>query len=423
LKKVCVIGTGYVGLVSGACFEHLGHAVICVDNDAQKVDKLKSGYCPIYEEGLEELLQKATHLTFATDLKEAQEKSEIIFICVGTPEKEDGNADLSFVFEVCRQIGEHLKENQTIVIKSTLPITAVPEIRQLLDKSGVTYNLVSNPEFLAQGTAVKDFLQPDRVVIGSDNEAGFNQVAALYEKIEAPVIRTDIASAIMIKYASNTFLATKISFINSIARLCEKAGANVKDVAAGMGYDKRIGNRFLNAGIGYGGSCFAKDTKALLKTAEKFGLSLDLLQAVEAVNVTQRQIVVEKLKHHLGKLEGKQICLLGLAFKPGTDDLRDAPALYLAGDLLNFNSRLKAYDPIVKHVKGFDGLLEVKEEPYEAVKNADAIVFVTEHPQFTKLDFDKIKTLVKGNIIIDARNFLDADEIKSLGFIYEGIGL
>lgn len=422
MTEICIIGTGYVGLVTGACLEHLRHKVACVDKHKSKVAELRQGNCPIHEQGLERLLQKAQKLEFTTNLKQAASQSEIIFICVGTPEKEDGDADLSHVFEVCEQISAHI-DGKTVVIKSTLPITAIPDVRKILDSNSLSYDLVSNPEFLSQGTAVKDFLEPDRIVIGSDSDKGFDSVASLFQEIDAPVIKTDIASAIMIKYASNAFLATKVSFVNSIARLCEKVGANINDVANGMGYDKRIGKLFLKAGVGFGGSCFPKDTRALVKTGSKLGVELEILKAVDGVNTFQRQLVIEKLKRHLGDLDGKQVSLLGLSYKPGTDDLREAPALYLARDLLNLNTRINAFDPIIKQVDGFDGKLAVKEEAYQAVKDADAIIFVTEHPEFSLLDFARIKELAKGNIIIDGRNFLNGSKLKEAGFIYEGIGI
>ncbi len=423
MKKVCMVGTGYVGLVTGACFEHLGHQVICVDTDKQKIQRLNDGHCPIYEEGLEELLKNATRLSFSDNLAQALKESEIVFICVGTPEKEDGNADLTYVFDACQTISDNLREGQTVVIKSTAPVTAVPKVKEILDQANIPYNLVSNPEFLAQGTAVKDFLNPDRVVIGSNTDDGFKQVGALYENVNAPIIKTDVVSAILAKYAANAFLATKVSFINSIARLCEAVGANVTDVATGMGYDKRIGNRFLNAGVGYGGSCFPKDTKALIKTGEDYGVNLDILKVVDEVNVTQRQIVLAKLKKHLGQLKDKNICLLGLAFKPGTDDLREAPALYLAKELINENSNVKAYDPIVKKVTGFDGQLSIVDDLYEAAHQADAIILVTEHPSFVDIDFEKIKAATKGNVIIDGRNLLNGKALCAQGFVYEGIGV
>ena len=419
-----MIGTGYVGLVTGACFAHLGHDVICVDTDKEKIKNLQDGQCPIYEEGLKELIANSEHLKFSTDLEESVKKSEIIFVCVGTPERDDGSADLTYVFDVCKSIAPHLKDGQTVAIKSTTSVTAVPDTRALLDKSGAKYHLVSNPEFLAQGTAVKNFLEPDRVVIGSDDDNGFRKVAALYENIDAPIVQTNIESAMIIKYASNAFLATKVSFINSIAALCEKVGANVSDVAEGMGHDKRIGSRFLRAGVGYGGSCFPKDTKALVKIGEENGLNLDILKAVDSINVNQRQVVLDKLKSHLNTFEGKNICLLGLAFKPGTDDLREAPAVYLAKELLDSNSNLQVFDPIVKKLDGIDdSRLVFKEEAYRAAQDADAIVLVTEHPEFADLDFARIKELARGNVIIDGRNFLDSKLLKSYGFKYEGIGI
>lgn len=422
MKKVCIIGTGYVGLVNGACLEHLGHEVICVDKHQSKIKALKEGECPIHEQGLEELLQKAQRLQFTSDLEQAASKSEVIFICVGTPEKADGDADSSYVFEACKQISAHVS-GKTVVIKSTLPVTAIEDIQEAINADTSSYNLVANPEFLSQGTAVKDFLEPDRIVIGSNNDAGFDSVASLFRGIDAPIVKTDIASAIMIKYASNAFLATKVSFVNSIAQLCEKVGANINDVASGMGYDKRIGKLFLRAGVGFGGSCFPKDTKALVKTGSRLGVNLEILKAVVNVNKLQRQLVIEKLQRHLGQLDGKYIGLLGLAFKPGTDDLREAPALHLARDLIELNTRINAFDPIIKEVDGFNGKLVVKDEAYQAVKDADAIVFVTEHPEFNNLDFSKIKELAKGNIIIDGRNFLDGSKLKAQGFVYEGIGI
>ena len=424
-KEIGIIGIGYVGLVTGACLAKLGHKVICADIDKEKVEKLKTGYCPIHEEGLPEILKEAINngnLDFTSENKELVDKSSVIFVCVGTPENDDGSADLSYVYDSCIETAKNMEDEKIIVIKSTVPVTSLKLIEgKIRQNTDTDFSFASNPEFLAQGSAVNDFMNPARVVIGADDDKTKKELEDIYESMNAQVVLTNVASAVMIKYASNTFLATKISFINTIANFCEKVGADIEEVANGMGYDKRIGSLFLRAGIGYGGSCFPKDTKALYHQSKEVGCDLNLIKEVINVNEAQRQVVIEKLKKHLGDLKDKKIAVLGLAFKPKTDDLREAPSVYIINDLMKEGSKISAYDPVIKSVSGLNGL-DIKDDVYKSVEGADALLVVTDYPEFKDLDIKKIASLVNNKIIVDGRNIMPKEELKSNGFSYSSIG-
>lgn len=429
-SHVTIVGAGYVGLVTGACLADLGHEVICLDQDATKIEKLKSGQVTIHEPGLPELVQRNldVRLHFTSDAAAAMAGADVIMIAVGTPSSEDGRADLSAVWAVVHQIAEQREWPRVIAVKSTVPVGTGDRVEEFLFSVArdserhctAPVAVVSNPEFLREGRAVHDFLQGDRVVVGgSDNEA-MTMVADLYAPTGIPVIRCDRRSAEMIKYASNAFLATKISFINSIARLCEKLGADVTKVAEGMGRDHRIMPEHLRAGLGYGGSCFPKDVAALLHVAREAGVGFDLLQAAADVNARQVTWVVEKLQAALGSLHGKVIGLWGVAFKADTDDIRDAPALRLTELLVSQGALVKAYDPVARPplIQG----LTFWGDPYECATGADAMVLVTEWPIFRTLDWRKVVRLMNHPVIIDGRNYLDPQLMLSHGFVYRDLG-
>ncbi len=419
-----VIGVGWVGLVSAACFAELGHEVWCRDIDAEKIATLRGGQVPIFEPGLGELVAKnRERLHFESDVAPILENARLLFVCVDTPPTYSGDADLSRVHAVIDELpatGDH-----AIVMKSTVPAGTGAAIKWRLaelGKAGLAY--VSNPEFLKEGSAVDDFMNPDRVVVGSDGDvwAG-DAVVALYEPLDCPVVRTDVPSAEMIKLASNAFLATKISFINEIANVCEEVGSDVKQVALGMGLDPRIGPNFLNAGIGYGGSCFPKDVSALKQLAGNSGYHFQLLTSVIEVNELQKRRVVNKLKKHLGSLVGKEIALLGLAFKPNTDDMREASSVVLAARLQGEGARVRTYDPVAEdHARELITGAEMCDTAMDALDGADAVVIVTEWPEFAELDLEQVKARMKAPVIVDGRNLLDAEKVRSAGFVYEGIG-
>src|SRR5262245_2705876 len=424
-SPVGVIGVGWVGLVTAACFADLGHEVWCRDIDAAKIASLRAGPVPIYEPGLEELVSRnPERLHFEEDLASVLERTNLLFVCVDTPPTYSGDADLSRVEAVVDELPD--SADHAIVMKSTVPCgTGAAVIRRLgeLGKRGLAY--ASNPEFLKEGSAVDDFLHPDRVVIGSEEGAGAvaDALAALYEPLGAPIVRTDVASAEMIKLASNAFLATKISFINEIANVCEEVGADVSEVAAGMGLDPRIGQSFLRAGIGYGGSCFPKDVSALKQLAGNTGYHFQLLTAVVEVNELQKRRVVSKLKKHLGSLVGKRIGLLGLAFKPHTDDMREASSVVLAARLQGEGAIVRAYDPVAEDraatlLTGVD----MCDSALDAVEDVDAAVIVTEWPEFADLDLAAVKERMANPIIVDGRNMLSPEDVRGAGFVYEGIG-
>ncbi len=424
-KSVGMIGIGYVGLVTGTCLAELGNRVICMDIDAEKIAALKNGEVPIYEPGLPELIEKnRERMIFTTSLSDIFENCELVFIAVDTPPTFTGDADLSRVFAVMSSLPGLSTDHHILVMKSTVPVGTGNKISSELARQDVgDIDYVSNPEFLREGSAIHDFLNPDRVVIGSRHPEAGEKVAALYKSFKAPILKTNIPTAEMIKYASNAFLATKISFINEIANVCEEVGADVTVVAEGMGHDQRIGKHFLNAGIGFGGSCFPKDVTALKQIAGNSGYHFQLLTAVIEVNELQKRRVVNKLQKHLGTLTDKTIALLGLAFKPNTSDLREASSIVLASRLLGDGALVKAYDPIAipYAAKAVRGIL-LCDDILSAIKDSDAVVLVTEWDEFADLPLKEMKKLMRRHLIIDGRNFLDPQKVRDAGFTYEGIG-
>ncbi|NJL81825.1 MAG: UDP-glucose/GDP-mannose dehydrogenase family protein [Chloroflexaceae bacterium] len=460
--RVCVIGTGYVGLVTGVCLSHIGHEVICVDNNEEKVKILKSGQSPIYEPGLAELMKSSIEvgrLHFTSDLAAGVAHGDILFIAVGTPPLPTGESDTRYVEAVARGIGAHLDGGYKVIVnKSTVPIGSGDWVRMIVldgiverQKSLVTaggggvttleeikadFDVVSNPEFLREGSAVYDTFNPDRIVLGSNSPKAIQMMKKLYEPLvnrgfsddsnlpPVPVVVTDLNSAEMIKYAANAFLATKISFINEVANICDRVGADVTQVARGIGLDSRIGNKFLQAGIGWGGSCFPKDVSALIHTADDYGYEAELLKAAVNVNRRQRVITIEKLQHELKILKGKTVGLLGLTFKPNTDDMRDAPALNIIEQLNRLGARVKAYDPIVSQAgigQGLSGVI-VESDPEMLADGCDALVLVTDWQEFLQLDYRKMASLMNNPVMIDGRNFLDRQQLETAGFRYVGIG-
>ncbi len=422
-EPIAVIGTGYVGLVTAAGFAELGNEVWCVDVDAEKVARLQRGELPIYEPGLAESIARSEgRLHFSTELGPALEHTRLLFVAVGTPPTYSGDADLSAVHAVVDAMPA--SERHALVMKSTVPVGTGGSIRRALDQRGKSgFSYVSCPEFLKEGSALEDFLAPDRVVVGDVGDWAGDAVVELYSPLQAPLVRTDIASAEMIKLAANAFLATKISFINEIANVCEETGADVLEVARGMGLDKRIGTHFLRPGIGFGGSCFPKDVSALKQLAGNSGYHFQLLTAVIEVNELQKRRVMAKLQKHLGSLVGKTVALLGLAFKANTDDMREASSLVLAARLQADGARVRAYDPVAtaEAQKLMHGV-EFADSALDAVQDADAIVLVTEWPEFAELDWHKAAETSRGRIVIDGRNFVDGELVRAAGFVYEGVG-
>ena len=428
--NICVIGSGYVGLVTGSCFADLGNNVICVDNDKSKIVALKKGLMPIYELGLGELVKrnvKEGRLSFSNNLKEGVKRSEVIFISVGTPQKDNGDADLTYVEIVAREIALSMTSYRLIVEKSTVPVNTgewVEHTINVFNKRKIKFDVASNPEFLKEGSAIEDFMHPDRVVIGVKNKLAADILTKLYKPLKAPMVVTDIKSAEIIKHASNSFLATKISFMNSIASICDKVGADVGDVARGMGLDKRISKDFLNAGIGFGGSCFPKDLAAFVHIAQRNGYDFGILKEVQKVNKYQKVSVIKKIEELLWNLPKKTVGVLGLAFKPGTDDLREAPSLEIIEMLKNEGVHVKVFDPVAmgkaRAILGRD--VKFCKNAYETARNSDCLLVATEWNEFKKLDFKKIKRLMRQPIIIDGRNIYDPKEMKGLGFKYAGIG-
>lgn len=431
--NICVIGTGYVGLVTGTCFADFGVNVSCVDKDSSKIGSLKQGEIPIYEPGLKELLDKNVsqgRLAFTTDLAEGIRKSLVIFIAVGTPPKEDGSADLTYIEEVARAIALNLNGYKVIVTKSTVPVGTGKLIEDIISKEqtgGHNFDIASNPEFLREGSAIEDFMRPDRVVIGAKSQQAVAILKDLYSPlylIETPFVITNIETAELIKYASNAFLATKVSFINEMANICERAGGDIHMVAKGMGLDKRIGSKFLHPGPGYGGSCFPKDTLAINSIAKGLGYDFKIVGAVIDANHRQRELMVAKIEKAAGGLKGKTIAALGLAFKPNTDDIRDSPALYIVERLVEEGASVRAYDPAA-----MDNTKAVLEkgvtycmDSYEAAAGSDCLVILTEWNQFRKLEFSKIKGLLKSPCVIDLRNIYDPVQMKAQGFTYVSVG-
>lgn len=430
--KITVIGTGYVGLVAGACLADMGNDVICVDNNLEKISQLNNGVIPIYEPGLEELVKSNAHenrLKFSSDLDNAVKESEVCFIAVGTPQGEDGSADLQYVFEVAKSIAKSMNGYKVIVDKSTVPVGTAEKVAKLIrENTNYPFDVVSNPEFLKQGNAVDDFLHPDRVVIGSNSD----KATRIMQDIYAPFFRTgnriivmDVKSAEMTKYASNSFLATKISFMNEIANLCEKVGADAEMVRVGMSTDSRIGNKFLFPGLGYGGSCFPKDVKALIKTGSEYGCEMNIIKSADDVNKSQRKIFIDKIINRFdGNLSGKVFGIWGLAFKPKTNDMREAPAITIINELLNRGAKVQAYDP-----KAFDcakfyfgDKITYSKTAYDALQNADCMLLLTEWNEFRRPDFDKIKLFLKNAIIFDGRNQYENSKLEEKGFEYYQIG-
>jgi UDPglucose 6-dehydrogenase len=427
-----MVGTGYVGLVTGTCFAEFGNDVICVDIDSTKIEKLNRGEIPIYEPGLDDMVAKNVRegrLTFTTDVKYAVENSLVIFIAVGTPQAEDGSADLRYVEAVGKDIAKYMNGYKVVVNKSTVPVGAGKWIKEVIQnhcKAQIHFSVVSNPEFLREGSALEDFMRPNRVVIGAEDSEAMAIMKDLYSPlylIETPIVMTDLASAELTKYAANAFLAVKISFINEVANLCERVGADVHDVARGMGLDNRIGSKFLHAGPGYGGSCFPKDTRALISIGNKFDYPIRIVEAAVKVNEQQRLLMVQKIKKAVGKLHDKTIAVLGLAFKPNTDDMREAPAVDIIAALQAEGAKIRAYDPVAIHeAKKVLKHVEFGEDTYEIMEGADALIFMTEWNQFRSLDLDKIRNLLRAPIVLDLRNIYDPQRMKEKGFQYYSVG-
>ncbi len=435
--KISIVGTGYVGLVSGTCFADVGINVTCVDIDESKIEDLKKGVIPIYEPGLETMVNdniEKGRLFFTTSLKESLENTDVVFIAVGTPPDEDGSADLKYVLEVARQIGRNMDHYLVVVTKSTVPIGTAQKVKAAindeLEKRGteIEFDVASNPEFLKEGNAIEDFLKPDRIVVGTESERAEKTMQRLYKPFLLnghPIIFMDIPSSEMTKYAANSMLATKISFMNDMANLCEIVGADISSVRKGIGSDARIGNKFIYAGAGYGGSCFPKDVKAVIKTADDNAYKLRLLQAVEDVNNDQKHILVKKIKEEFGSnLENKTFALWGLSFKPKTDDMREAPSLVLIEELIKMGASVKAYDPVaIEEAQRILGdKIEYGNDPYEVLIDAEALVVITEWPEFRIPNFKVLEKLLKNKIIFDGRNIYDPEEIVENGFSYYSIG-
>lgn len=434
--KVAVVGTGYVGLVTGTCFAEVGINVVCIDIDAKKIENLKQGILPIYEPGLDEMVKRnfdKGRLHFSTNLEESIKDCEAAFIAVGTPPDEDGSADLKYVLGVASDIGKYMQDYLVVVTKSTVPVGTAKKVKLAVSEalkqrnSDLNFDVASNPEFLKEGAAIDDFMKPDRIVIGVESEKSQDVMNRLYKPFLLnghPCIFMDIPSAEMTKYAANSMLATKISFMNDIANLCEIMGADVNMVRKGIGSDSRIGHKFIYPGIGYGGSCFPKDVKALIKTADENGYNMQVLKAVEGVNDNQKHRLFSKLKNHFGDLNGKQFTLWGLSFKPKTDDMREAPSLVLIEQLLSAGASVIAYDPVAMHEahRILGDKIKYSDEQYEALNNSDALVIVTEWAEFRSPDFDVITSKLKNKAIFDGRNIYEPEEMKELGYHYECIG-
>lgn len=439
MKKIGVIGTGYVGLVSGACLSDFGHHVICVDNDDGKIESLSRGIIPIYEPGLEPIVERNMYykrLAFTNDLEMAVKESDVIFIAVGTPPREDGNADLQYVEAVARDIARYMDEYKVIVNKSTVPVGTGQKVKRWISdglknrKVSIDFDVVSNPEFLREGSAVYDFTHPDRVVIGAESSRASEIMKQVYSVLylnETPFIETNIETAEMIKYASNAFLAMKITFINEIANLCDKVGANVQDVSRAMGRDGRISPKFLHPGPGYGGSCFPKDTRALAEIGKQYGSPVTLIEQTIMANEYQKQLVADKIAEVMGDLHGKQLAILGLSFKPNTNDMREAPSVTILNNLSQKGATFKVYDPVA-HYEAAKSLENIKNvvcycnNEYEAIEGCDALIIITEWNQFRNLDLERVKKLLNKPYFFDLRNIYKRDNMERLGFKYYGIG-
>ena len=429
MKQICVVGVGYVGLVTAACFADLGNCVIALDINEKRIENLKKGIMPIYEPGLEELVERnvrANRITFTTSYSEALKGTEFAFIAVATPSGVNGEADLQYVAAAAQTIAETMTTPLIIINKSTVPVGTgdwVADIVKKHQQKPIPFAVVSCPEFLREGTAIGDFMQPHRTVLGSFDREAAENVAQLHLPLRAPIVITDLRTAEMIKYASNAFLATKISFINEIADICEALGADVKEVAVGMGYDKRIGSAMLDAGLGWGGSSFPKDVKALDYMEEEKKVDPKILNTVTHANYDRRQIVVKRIEEMLGKLQGKTIGLLGLAFKPNTDDMREAPSIDIAQKLIAAGAKVRAYDPVaVENARALLPAVTMFNDPYAMAKDSDAIIVITEWNEFKQLDLERIRTIMKTPVLFDGRNIYDPVETRSLGFTYRGVG-
>ena len=431
--RVAMIGSGYVGLVSGACFADFGHQVICVDKDKAKIVALNAGEVPIYEPGLTDLVAanaKAGRLTFTTDLPAAVASADAVFIAVGTPSRRgDGHADLTYVFDAAREIAAAIDSFTVVVTKSTVPVGTGDEVERIIHeaRAGADFAVMSNPEFLREGAAIQDFKRPDRIVVGGDHARGREVMSELYRPLylnRSPIMFTDRRTAELIKYAANAFLATKITFINEIADLAEKVGADVQEIARGIGLDNRIGSKFLHAGPGYGGSCFPKDTLALIKTGQDYAAPLRIVEAVAAVNDTRKRAMARKVSAALGgDIRGKTIAVLGLTFKPNTDDMREAPSIPLITALQDMGASVRAYDPVgMEQAKGFIGNVTFCDDAYACAQGASALVIVTEWEQFRALDFGRLQTVMANPLLVDLRNIYRADEVARHGFAYESVG-
>ncbi len=428
-----IIGTGYVGLVTGVCFAEFGVFVTCVDKDEKKIKELKKGVISFYEPGLEDLINKNIkngRLRFSTRIHDAADSSLVIFIAVGTPPRGDGSADLSYVENVAGEIAENIKGYKVIVMKSTVPVGTGERLRKVISKrlkEKVDFDIVSNPEFLREGSAIEDFMRPNRVIIGARSQQAVAILKDLYRPlylIETPFVITNIETAELIKYASNSFLAAKISFINEISNLCEKVGADVHVVAKGMGLDQRIGSKFLHPGPGFGGSCFPKDTRALLTIADNRGVELGIVKSVIAANERQREYMLDKIKKGMGEIKGKSISVLGLSFKPNTNDMREAPSVYIIKNLIKEKAKIKVFDPVAMDDarKIFNKNIKYAKEAYDCVKGADAVVIVTEWNEFRNLDLVKVRKLLKSPYFFDLRNIYEPEKMKKLGFRYFSVG-
>ncbi len=425
-----VVGVGYVGLTTGACLAHIGHTIVCGDVDAEKIDRLRNGEIPIVEEGLTEIVSEGIstgRLEFVVGATEVAERSDIVFLCVPTPQDDDGSADLSFIEAASAEIGPVLRKGAIVVNKSTVPVGTTVVVDEVIQRSDIA--VVSHPEFLREGTAVNDFLHPDRLVVGADDRSAAEKVAALYESIDTQVIITDAASAETIKYAANGFLAMKISFVNAVAAMCEAVGADVVDVVEGIGSDRRIGREFLRPGPGWGGSCFPKDSHALVHVAASHGYDFSMMRGVIAVNGEQRERMVRKVQHAAGTndLNGMTISVLGLTFKAGTDDLRDSPSLAVINRLRELGATVKAYDPTTTGTlsqiqQSFRSGISVQESIDEAMSEGDVLVILTEWPEFMSLDLERAKVLLSGSAIVDTRNLLNPQTVRAAGLTYDGVG-
>ncbi len=430
MKQICVVGVGYVGLVTAACFADLGNKVIALDVDEKKINNLKKGVMPIYEPGLDELVKRnvnAGRINFTTSYREALAGAEYAFIAVGTPSGEDGAADLKYVEAAAKSIAQNMSAPLILINKSTVPIGTgdwVADIVKSAQPKPIEFAVVSCPEFLREGSAIADFMNPHRTVIGSLDKEAANKVAHLHLPLRAPIVITDLRTAEMIKYASNAFLATKISFINELADLCERVGADVKEVAAGMGYDARIGRHFLDAGLGWGGSCFPKDVEALAFMAKERGLNPQILNSVVGINYERRKNAVKHVEQMLGgALKGKTVGLLGLAFKPNTDDMRDAPAIDIANTLLEAGATVRAYDPVAMNVaKHILPNVQMCDDSYSMAAGCDALMVITEWNEFKQLDLERIKSLLKSPVLYDGRNIYEPNRMKEMGFTYKAVG-